>query len=157
MAKKTARQPPAPERAITTQSEQVVGTKRKRNVAIDTTPQTPAKAVKQEMRDCDICAETKPLYRRFPSISSCDHDPTVCTDCYKTHFVTRIDADRASGWHACDCPLCGEAVSEEDVRGILPRPLGKELDMMIRQVRTSMVGLTHCRRLMLIGTKIWSS
>lgn len=136
MAKRKASKPlEAPKAPVRAAAKQSAGTKRKSNDAAHPTPQKPAKAVKQEMQDCDICAESKPLYRHFPHVQSCDHDPTVCSDCYRTHFVTRIDADRALGWLACNCPLCAESVSEEDARGILPRTLSRELDRTIQQVR----------------------
>jgi len=115
-------------------SKRAVGTKRKRDETVSTTPRRPAKVVKQELQDCDICAETLAVYRNFPRIPSCDHKPTVCLDCYKTHFVTKIDEDRALGWLACNCPLCAEPVGQEDAQSVLPRSLSKELDQMIRQV-----------------------
>jgi len=121
---------------ITTPSKRAAGTKRKRDEVVPATPRKPAKAVKQEMQDCDICAETRVVYRNFPRISSCDHEPTVCLDCYKTHFITKINEDRALGWLACSCPLCAEPVSQEDAQSVLPRTLSKELDQMIRQVKT---------------------
>jgi len=132
--KKAAKEPDSSDAHIATPMKQAAGTKRKRNDETNITPKRRAKISKQEVQDCDICAETRPLYRNFPHISTCEHDPTVCSDCYRTHFLTRIDADRALGWLACNCPLCAEPVHEEDVRGVLPRTLGKELDTMIRHV-----------------------
>lgn len=138
MAKlKPAKQSTASKATITTPSDRAAGTKRKRDEVIPATPRKPAKAVKQEMQDCDICAETRVVYRNFPRISSCDHERTVCLDCYKTHFVSKINEDRALGWLACNCPLCAEPVSQEDAQSVLPRSLSKELDQMIRQVRTT--------------------
>ncbi|KAK5939860.1 hypothetical protein PMZ80_008242 [Knufia obscura] len=113
MAKKrAAKQSNAREVSPATPIKQAAGTKRKRNDETSTTPKRAAKVAKQEMQDCDIY-------------------------CYKTHFVTKIDADRALGWLACNCPLCAEPVDEEDVRGVLPRTLGKELAAMIKQAQKS--------------------
>lgn len=137
MAKpKLAKQPDASKAMNTTLSKRASGTKRKRDEAGPATPRKPAKAVKQETQDCGICAETRVVYRNFPQISTCDHEPTVCLDCYKTHFVTKINDDRALGWPACNCPLCAEPVGQEDAQSVLPRSLSKELDQMIRQVST---------------------
>jgi len=117
------------------------GTKRERTEdddynghGISTAAAKSPKLVKKEEQECDICAESKPAYRNFPKILSCKHDATVCTECYKKHFVMRIDENRDQGWNACSCPLCGERVSTEDARGILPRTIGKEIDAMIKKV-----------------------
>lgn len=112
------------------------GTKRKR-VDLDTgTPKTrrTKPVVKQEKQDCDICAESKTAYRNFPNILSCDHDATVCRECFKKHFVIRVDEHRDQGWNACSCPLCGEGVAEEEARGVLPRTVSREIDAMIKKV-----------------------
>lgn len=49
----------------------------------------------------------------------------------------RMEENRDQGWSACSCPLCGEGVSEEDARGILPRTISKEIDAMINKVSSS--------------------
>ena len=94
-------------------------------------------AVKQETQDCDICAETLAVYRHFPSLSTCDHDATVCSKCFERQFVTKIDADRAAGWDACTCPLCNVPVIPEEAQGIIPRTLAKEINVMIKKVSTN--------------------
>lgn len=92
------------------------------------------RGVKQETLECDICAESRPIYRDFPSLPTCSHDATVCTSCYENHFVTRINEDRGQGWSACTCPLCGESVEAKDAQSILPRQISKELGEMIKNV-----------------------
>lgn len=90
--------------------------------------------VKQETRECDICVESKPIYRNFPSLPTCSHDATVCSDCYYKHFITKIDEDRRQGWTACTCPLCGEKVNEKDAQSVLPRHVSRDLVTMIKNV-----------------------
>lgn len=93
--------------------------------------------IKQETQECDICADSKPIYRNFPSLPTCSHDATVCIECYEKHFVTRINEDRKQGWSACTCPLCGEKVEPRDAQSILPRQVSKELINMIKNVSSS--------------------
>jgi len=126
---------------VTTPAKRAGGVKRKRYETATTSPARAVKAIKQEMQDCDICAETKAAYRNFPAIPTCDHEPTVCSDCYKTHFVTKINEDRALGWHACNCPLCAEPVSQNHAQGVLPRTLSKELDGLIQKVKTMKINM----------------
>lgn len=94
----------------------------------------PKKVIKQETRDCDICTETKTVYRDFPKPPSCNHDATVCKDCYQKHFKIRIEEHRDLGWNACNCPLCGQNVTEDEARGMLRRPISKEFDKLITKV-----------------------
>ena len=157
---------PTRSKSATSTPKRAAGTKRKRDESIappttmkrrtksikretnddeaSTTTLTPRKAtktsrlpVKQEMQDCDICAETLPAYRNFPRLSTCDHDATVCSKCFERQFITRIDAHRASGWDACTCPLCNVAVVPEEAQGIIPRTLAKEINVMIKKVSTN--------------------
>lgn len=110
-------------------------TKRKReDVAnIETSAKRQVKRVKVERRDCDICADSYST-TNFPSLSSCDHDPTVCTDCYRKQFETKIDENKVEGWETCTCPLCGETVAEEEAHTIFPRRKSAQLDRRIKQV-----------------------
>lgn len=126
-------------------------TKRKRTETIDDPTQTKrariskphssrrlkSSPIKKESRECDICAETKPVYRDFPLPSTCTHDATVCSKCYERHFITKIDEGREQGWSACTCPLCGEQVNEVDAQGLLPRQASKDLSTMIENVSSS--------------------
>lgn len=91
-------------------------------------------AIKRESQECDICAETKPIYRNFPSLPTCSHEATVCSDCYEKHFITRVNDNRELGWAACTCPLCGKNVEPEDAQGVLPRQVSKELETIIKNV-----------------------
>lgn len=93
-----------------------------------------SKKEKIESQDCDICAETKAIYRNFPSLSTCPHDPTVCAKCFEQHFVLRIEASREAGWSVCTCPLCAKQIKEEDAQALLPRQVCKRLQDIIDTV-----------------------
>lgn len=138
--KSTAKTKPTPKRPVAAKRKRVdindnfKQAKRVKTEKPDNFRSTKSNAIKRETQDCDICAETKPIYRNFPSLPTCLHDATVCSNCYERHFVTRINDNREQGWIACTCPLCGEKVESKDAQAILPRQISKELDTMIKNV-----------------------
>lgn len=130
----------APDAAIMTKrkradnSDHAFHAKKARISSQDKSSPKKTKGIKLETQECDICAESKTIYRNFPSLPTCSHDATVCAGCYEKHFVTRINDDRAKGWSACTCPLCGEQVEPKDAQSVLPRQVSKELINMIKNV-----------------------
>lgn len=121
-------------------TRQVAGAKRKRSEEkqLEARSNKAVRTIKQETQDCDICAETKTVYRNFPKPSKCEHQATVCSDCYTKQFVAKIEGDLAAGWTACTCPLCNESVAVTEAQSIVPRALFKEVDNMVISVRTIM-------------------
>lgn len=140
-AKPSLKQPAAAKRKRAEITDSYKQSKKARVSKPDSSRPVKSSAVKQESQDCDICAETRPTYRNFPSLSTCSHDATVCSSCYERHFVTRINDNREQGWSACTCPLCGEKVESKDAQGILPRQVSKELDTMIKNVSRDFEGI----------------
>jgi hypothetical protein len=91
-----------------------------------------------ETRDCAICMENKPLYRDFPNFSSCtSHDADTCLSCIAKQTVTRLELHRQQGWSACTCPQCGTDIPTEELHGVLPRTLVKELKKLLNRASLS--------------------
>lgn len=88
----------------------------------------------QTSQECEICAETKPVYRNFPKPPACSHKAAVCSTCFEKHFVTKIKENQEEGWSICSCPLCGERIKPEDAQAVLPRRVSAELITMIKNV-----------------------
>lgn len=122
-------------------SKPKTGTKRKRDEGPEDEvpepempPRRSARFGKPETRDCDICAESKVVYRDFPSLSSCNHDPTVCIECFGKQFVIKVESNQNDGWAACTCPLCNEAVGPNEAQTIVPTTVFREINKMIQKV-----------------------
>lgn len=107
--------------------------KRQDDLDVELSSQRKPKKVKAETRDCDICAEAFSIMK-FPALSTCDHDATVCKDCYRKQFETNIDDNKVEGWQACTCPLCNEAVVADEAHAVFPRDKRAPLDRKIKQV-----------------------
>lgn len=116
--------------------KRVGGRKRKREDSLEVleSPLKPPKLVKNETKDCDICAETKTVPQNFPEISTCDHDATVCLECYQKQFETKIKENKAEGWEACTCPLCNESVPRNEAEALFTRDKVRKLNATIKQV-----------------------
>jgi IBR domain, a half RING-finger domain len=95
------------------------------------------KRVEVHKKECVICAETKPVYRNFPSFSSCSHDPDTCSSCVANQTITLFLASRGTGWSACKCPQCDVAVSTDELQGALPRALLQEMKGLADRLRDS--------------------
>ncbi|KAK5081735.1 hypothetical protein LTR05_007869 [Lithohypha guttulata] len=117
--------------------KRVSGTKRKREDSLEVfeSPLKPSKLVKNETKDCDICAETKTVPQYFPEISTCDHDATVCSECYQKQFETKIEENKAEGWEACTCPLCNESVPRNEAEALFIRDKVRKLNATIKQAQ----------------------
>jgi len=87
-----------------------------------------------ETRECIICAEEKPVVRNsFPTFISCDHGANTCLDCYSQQTATVLGRDRTDGWSKITCLECDGVVTKEELQGVLPRRLVKELNNLSKQ------------------------
>lgn len=136
-AKVAPKKPATGKRKRTESVDNPTQTKRVRISKPDSSRTPRTRAIKKETQECDICAETKPVYRDFPLLPTCTHEATVCVSCFERHFITKIDENREQGWSACTCPLCGEQANEVDAQGVLPRQVSKDLCTMIENVSSS--------------------
>lgn len=84
-----------------------------------------------EMRECLICAESKPHPRKFPAFSSCDHDANTCVDCYVQQAVVVVEQHHR--WNAVTCPACNVAPPAGDLELILPRHEFRRLDDLVKK------------------------
>lgn len=84
-----------------------------------------------EMRECLICAESKPAPRSFPSFSNCDHDANTCSDCYVQQAIVRVE--RYQQWEAVTCPACNVEVSRSNIAATLHLTEYTRLDNLVKK------------------------
>lgn len=90
-----------------------------------------------QSKECVICIETKPVYRKFPAFTTCSHDPDTCSSCIAKQTVTNLEAAQGTGWSACRCPQCNMTLPAEELQSALPRALVKEMKDMINRTDAS--------------------
>jgi hypothetical protein len=83
------------------------------------------------MRECLICAESKPSPHKFPALPSCDHDANTCIDCYVQQAIVLIEQHHQ--WSAVTCPACNVAPPASDLAIILPRQEFTRLDELVKK------------------------
>lgn len=117
-------------------------TKRKRDTADDdgvkvvaTSTKKPVKRARTKLRECDICAEEiAPTVKSFPKVSTCQHDQTVCSNCYATQIRANVEHDPTAGWTACTCPSCAQRISPDEAQLLVRRKGLTELNKRIKDV-----------------------
>ena len=89
------------------------------------------KRTEVETRECVICVESQPVYRNFPTFTTCSHDADTCLSCIAKQTVILLQASRGKGWSACRCPQCDVSIPTEELQSALPRALVKEMKEMV--------------------------
>lgn len=130
-----------PQKAQTAKNGSTTTRKRKREeldddtVEVVDTPKKTPKRPKREPRECDICAEEKLLLvKNFPKVSSCNHEQTVCADCYTRQVSTNVEQNLAAAWTRCTCPSCARPILAKEARRLVPRSARDQLDNQIKEV-----------------------
>lgn len=85
-------------------------------------------------RECAICLEIRPIYRNYPLFSSCTHDDT-CISCIAKQTVARLELHHK--WSACTCPQCDVQIPTEELHGVLPRTIVKEMKELLKRASLS--------------------
>jgi hypothetical protein len=65
-------------------------------------------------RNCMVCAETIPILE-FPALTDCQHDPKVCSVCYKSWIASELESKT---WKEIKCPEsgCGQLLKHAEVQ-----------------------------------------
>ena len=82
-----------------------------------------------ETKECTICVEVRPVYRNFPTFTSCNHPPDTCLTCVSRHAVTQLEANPT--WNSCTCAQCNIALPTEELQVVLPRAIFKETNALV--------------------------
>ena len=70
-------------------------------------------------RECIICAESKIIFRNFPSPTTCSHDEDTCVTCYLRQATVIVEEHRR--WEALTCPACNATLPKEELEAAIPR------------------------------------
>ncbi|ERF69709.1 hypothetical protein EPUS_03701 [Endocarpon pusillum Z07020] len=89
------------------------------------------KRTEVETKECAICVESQPVYRNFPTFTTCSHDSDTCLSCIAKQTVILLQASRGKGWSASRCPQCNISIPTEELQSALPRALVKEMKEMV--------------------------
>lgn len=84
-------------------------------------------------KDCAICIETLPL-AFFPLLrvsSLCDHAPSACLVCLRTHIRTTVTSKAWRGADVVTCPECNSAMDYNEVQRHADRDIFAKYDSRI--------------------------